>query len=152
MTSLTDLYQELKGDVVALADPLFEQSQNRLQASDEFLPHAAVLTAEGKVVMLGAMTGTRGGSANAAQVLAMVHSGLRQMSREKVLVAVGVAEQVYVERGEEPVSAIQVLLEHERGLTVAMYLPYWKVEGACAFGEAFVTPAAPALNLWTPVP
>jgi hypothetical protein len=152
MSSIGELYTELKGDVVSLADPLFEHSQNRLQASDEMLPHAAVLSAEGKVVLLGAMTGSRGGTANAEQVLAMLHSGLRQMFREKVLMAVAVAELVYLERDHEPVQAIQVVIEHERGLNIAMYLPYWKVDGACAYGEAFITPVAPVLNLWPPVP
>jgi hypothetical protein len=92
MTSVTDLYSELKGDVVAIADPLFEHCQQGLRSRGAFLPHAAVLNAEGKVTLVGAMTGSKDGFANTAQVLAMLHGGLRQMSREKVLVAVGVAE------------------------------------------------------------
>lgn len=151
MNELAALYAELKAEVVALADPLFDQSQRVLQARGDVLPHAAALSAEGKVVLLGAMTGSRGGSANTGQVLAMVHSGLRQLARERVLVAVAVAQLVFVTRVNEPVQAIQVLVEHERGLTVAMHLPFWRIDGQYSYGEAFVTPAEPALNLWPPL-
>ncbi|HUQ11685.1 MAG TPA: hypothetical protein VM146_15325 [Steroidobacteraceae bacterium] len=153
MSSLADLYAELKADVVALADPLIEQSQKRLQAKDDFLPHAAVLGADGKVVLMGAMTGSRDGQAHASHIMPMVLSGVRQVSREKVVVAVGIAENVSLTRGEMPMQAIKVLLEHERGLTVAMFLPFHKAgSGDYYFGEAFVTPANPELRLWTRLP
>lgn len=153
MSSLADLYAELKADVVAIADPLFEHSQKRLQAKDDFLPHAALLSAEGKVVLMGAMTGSRDGQANSSHILPMLLNGVRQVSREKVLVAIGIAENVSLTRGEMPMQAIKVLLEHERGLTVALFLPFHKADnGEYYFGEAFVTPAPPALNLWPPVP
>jgi hypothetical protein len=153
MSSLADLYAELKNDVVAVVDPLFQHSQTSLQGRDFFLPHSAVLTPEGKVSLLGAMTGSKGGHANAPQVLQMLHKGLRQMSREKVLVAVGVATQVTLTRGEQPMTAIRVLLEHERGLVVALTLPFHRDdEGRYFFGEPFVTPAEPELNLWMPLP
>lgn len=149
MSSLADLYSELKADVAALADPLFEHSQNHLRARDAFLPHAAVLSAEGKVVMMGAMTGSRDGQASAEYILPMLLGGIRQMSREKVLVAFGVAESVSLNRGETPMQAIKVLLEHERGLNVALFLPFRKAEdGEYQFGEPFVTPAPPPLKLW----
>ena len=153
MSSLADLYTELKSDVVAIADPLFEQSRKRLQASDDFLPHAAVLSAEGKVVLIGAMTGSKNGQANAMHILPMVHGGIRQMSREKVLVAFGIAQNVTLTRGDMPMQAVKVQLEHERGLSVALFLPFYKSgEGEYYFGESFVTPANPDLNLWPPVP
>lgn len=153
MSSLSELYAELKADVVAIADPLFEHSQKRLQARDDFLPHGAVLDTDGKVVVLGAMTGSKDGQARAEQILPMLLGGIRQMSREKVLVAIGIAENVSLTRGDMPMQAIKVLLEHERGLTVAMYLPFYKSEeGEYFFGEAFVTPATPAMNLWPPIP
>ena len=153
MSSLSELYAELKADVVAIADPLFEHSQKRLQAKDDFLPHGAVLDTDGKVVVLGAMTGSKGGQARAEQILPMLLGGIRQISREKVLVAIGIAENVSLTRGDMPMQAIKVLLEHERGLTVAMYLPFYKSEeGEYFFGEAFVTPATPAMNLWPPIP
>lgn len=152
MSDLAILYAEVKGDVVALADPLFEQAQKVLQVRDDFPPSAAVMTSEGRVVVLGAMTGTKGGAATAEQVLAMLHAGIRQMSRERVLTGVAFSQLVFVTRANEPVQAIRVLVEHERGLTVAMNLPFWKIDGEYNYGEAFVTPAAPPLNLWPPVP
>ena len=152
MSSLSELYNELKTDVIAIADPLFEQSQKRLEARDDFLPHGAVLNAEGRVIVLGAMTGSKDGQATAAQILPMLQNGIRQMSREKVLVAIGIAENVSLTRGDMPLQAIKVLLEHERGLTVALFLPFHKADGGYYYGEAFVTPAHPSLNLWPPVP
>ena len=153
MSSLAELYAELKSDVVAIADPLFEHSQKRLQATGDFLPHAAVLNSDGKVVLIGAMTGSKNGQANAVHILPMVHGGIRQMSREKVLVAFGIAQNVTLTRGDMPMQAIKVQLEHERGLTVALFLPFHKAaEGEYYFGESFVTPANPDLNLWPPVP
>ena len=153
MSSLADLYAEVKADVVAVADPLFEHSRNRLQAKDDFLPHAAVLDADGKVVLMGAMTGSRDGQAHATHILPMLFNGVRQVSREKVLVAVGIAENVSLTRGDMPMNAIKVQLEHERGLNVAMFLPFHKAEsGEYYFGEAFVTPAVATLKLWPAVP
>jgi hypothetical protein len=153
MSSLSDLYAELKTDVVALADPLFEHSQKRLQARDDFLPHAALLDTDGKVVLIGAMTGSKDGHANSNQILPMLHGGIRQMSREKVLVAIGIAENVSLTRGDMPMQAVRVQLEHERGLNVAMFLPFYKSEeGEYYFGEAFVMPCTPEVNLWPPVP
>ena len=67
--------------------------------------------------------------------------------------AVGIAENVSLTRGESTLQAIKVLLEHERGLTVALFLPFQRTDGGeYHFGEAFVTPATPALDLWPPVP
>ena len=40
MSSLSELYAELRPMVVALADPLVDHSQKQLQARDYFLPHA----------------------------------------------------------------------------------------------------------------
>jgi hypothetical protein len=66
---------------------------------------------------------------------------------------VGVATQVTLTQGEQPLSAIRVLLEHERGLTVALALPFHRDDqGRYSFGEAFATPAEAELNLWTPLP
>jgi len=153
MLSLSELYNELKIDVVAIADPLFEHSRARLQACDGFLPHGAVLDTEGKVVVLGAMTGSKGGQASASQILPLLHGGVRQMFREKVVVAVGIAENVSLTRGGMPLQAIKVSLEHERGLNVALFLPFHKSEqGEYFYGESFVMPAHPVMNLWPPVP
>lgn len=153
MNHVADLYAELKTDVVALADPLFEHCRQGLRARGAFLPHAAVLNAEGRITMVGAMTGSKDGFANGAQVVAMLHGGLRQMSREKVLVAVAVAETYSGMRAGQPLQAIKVSFEHERGLSVALLLPFQKDRyGVYAFGESFVVPVQPELKLWTAPP
>lgn len=153
MNHVAQLYEEVKSDVVALADPLFDHCRQGLRARGAFLPHAAALNAEGRVTLLGAMTGSQDGFANAAQVIAMLQGGLRQMSREKVLVAVGLAERHSGTRANQPFQAIKVSLEHERGLSVALFLPYEKDRyGVYTFGESFVVPVAPELRLWTPPP
>ena len=152
MTSVAALYDELKAEVVALADPLFEHCRQGLRARGAFLPHAAVLNAEGRITLMGAMTGSKDGFANGAQVLAMLHGGLRQLSREKVLVAVAVAQNYSGVRANQPMQAIRVLFEHERGLAVALFLPFHKDQmGVYAFGESFVVPAAAELKLWPTV-
>jgi hypothetical protein len=149
MTSLRDLYDEIRGDVIALADPLIEQSQKLLEARADFLPQAAVLTPEGTVTLVGAMTGSKDGAANAEQVLSMLHGGLRQMAREKVLSAIGIVENAAVRRDGQPMRVIHVLVEHERGLTVAMMLPYLRnQDGTYAYGEPFVLPSEPQLKVW----
>ena len=151
--SLADLYAELRADVAAIADPLIEHSQKQLRARNDFLPHAAVLNPEGKVVLMGAMTGSRDGRASAGHILPMLLDGVRQVASERVLVAVGIAENVSLTRAENATQAIKVLLEHERGLTVALFLPFHRTDGGeYRFGEPFVTPAPPALNLWPPLP
>lgn len=150
MKSVAELYDELKADVVAIADPLLEHCQQGLRSRGAFLPHAAVLNAEGRVTLVGAMTGSKDGFANTAQVLTMIHGGLRQMSREKVLVAVGVAESYSGIRANQPMQAIRVLFEHERGLCVAMFQPFEKNEyGVYKFGDSFVVPVAPEVGLWS---
>jgi hypothetical protein len=149
MTSVAALYDELKAQVVAVADPLFEHCRQGLRARGAFLPHAAVLNAEGRITLMGAMTGSKDGFANSAQVLKMLHGGLRQLAREKVLVAVAVAENHSGIRGNQPMQSIRVLFEHERGLAVALFLPFHKDHlGVYAFGESFVMPASPEVKLW----
>ena len=64
--------------------------------------------------------------------------------------AVGVAEDVTVTPiGQPPTQAIKVLIEHSRGLTVALYLPFKKkfLRGI-VFGETFSAPASPEVNPW----
>ena len=153
MNHVAQLYEELKSDVVALADPLFDHCRQGLRARGAFLPHAAALNAEGGVTLVGAMTGSKDGFANGAQVIAMLHGGLRQMSREKVLVAIAVAEGYSGLRANQPLQAIKVAIEHERGLAVALFLPFQKDDyGVYSFGESFVVPVKPELGLWTAPP
>ena len=148
MNASDELYAELKGDMAALAEPLFEFSEQCLRDRGNFLPHAAVLTAEGHVEFVGAALDAPGGMTNSAEVLPLLHAGLRAMATKKQLIAVAVAENVTVTPDGEPsTDAVKVLFEHQRGLTVALYLPFRKrfLRGY-TFGQIFSVAASPEVN------
>jgi hypothetical protein len=153
MSGAAELFAELRADVVALADPLIEQAQSTLRSRGRYLPQAAVLCPEGRVTMVGAMMSSKDGFAQPEQVLTMLSGGLRQMARERVLVAVAVAATYSIMRGDQQVQAIRVLVEHERGLSVAMFVPFRRTEiGSHEFQTPFVQPVPAELKLWAPVP
>ena len=150
MSTQEELYAGLKGDIAALVEPLFDFSENCLRERGNFLPHAAVLTAEGVVELTAAAPDSPDGLTNSVEVLPLLHGGLRAMAKEKALVAIAVAENVTVTPDGEPsTAAIKVLFEHQRGLTVAMYLPFSKrfLRGY-VFGQAFTIAALPEVNAW----
>lgn len=150
MRTPEELYAELKPDIEAVAAPLFEFSRTCLRKRGSFLPHAAVLTEEGEVELVGALP--EGGSdlTNSTEVLPVLHEGLRCQSRETHLKAIGVAEHVTITtKDERPTQAIKVLLEHRRGLAVALYLPFRKRIWGFAFGKSFSVAATPEVGAWS---
>ena len=54
MNSPQELYVALKADVAALAEPLFEVSEQCLREQGNFLPHGAVLTKDGSIELVAA--------------------------------------------------------------------------------------------------
>jgi hypothetical protein len=150
MTKIQDLYADIKPDLGAIADPLLELSGRFLRERGNFLPHAAVLTQEGKVTLLGAMCNTSDGVADSDYIKPLLRDGLRTMASETRLKAVGVAERVTVNQsGGEPVRAIKVLLEHRQGVNVAFYMPFTNEDsGALTFGKTFSVPANSEINAW----
>jgi hypothetical protein len=150
MNAPQGLYAELKGDIAALAEPLFDFSEKCLRKHGNFLPHAAVLLEDGTVELLMSAPDSPGGLANSAQVLPLLHEDLRAMARAKPLSAVAVAENVTVTReGEASTDAVKVLFEHRRGLTIALYLPFGKrfLRGY-SFGQTFSISAQAEVNAW----
>lgn len=136
--STDELYAELKGDIAAIANPLFDFSEQCLEKRGNFLPQGAVLDANGKVGLVAASPDPIGRS-NSTEVLPHLREGLRAQAREEELAAIGVAENVTVTpQGQPSTEAIKVLFEHERGLVVALYLPFKKkfLRGY-SFGKAF---------------
>ena len=85
MSTQAEIYSAVKGELGALARPLFEKSEQLLRERGDFLPHAAVLAPEGRVSLLGAMCNTKDGFANSWHILPMVHDGLRSMAGEREL-------------------------------------------------------------------
>lgn len=147
--STDELYAELKGDIAAVANPLFDFSERCLKERGNFLPHGAVLDANGKVGLVAASPDPNGHS-NSTEVLPLLHEGLRAQAREKELVAIGVAENVTVTpQGQPSTEAIKVLFEHKRGLVVALYLPFKKkfLRGY-SFGQAFTVVTTGEVNAW----
>jgi hypothetical protein len=89
---------------------------------------------------------------NSTEVLPLLHEGLRASAQEKNdLVAIGVAENVTVTPDGQPsTEAIKVLLEHKRGLVVALYLPFKKkILRGYSFGQAFTVAASGEVNAWS---
>jgi hypothetical protein len=150
MQSTEELYAELKPEMGAVADPLFEFSEQCLRKHGNFLPHGVVLTVEGKIELVGVQTGQD--SANSVEVLPLLHEGLRSRAQDGQVLAVGVAENVTVtQQGQGSTKAIKVLFEHRRGLTVALYLPFEKrLLKGYQFGQSFSVLANAEVNAWPP--
>ena len=151
METTNNLYSELKPDIQALATPLLEFSEKCLRNRGNFLPHGAVLTETGEVTLVAAAPDMGRDCTNSTEVLPVLHDGLRQKARMCALKAIGVAENVTVTReAQTATAAIKVLIEHARGLTVALYLPFEKrfLRGY-EFGETFSVMAQPEVNAWT---
>jgi len=125
MTDTNTLYAQLKPQLESVATPLINFSKQCLRDHGDFLPHAAVLTAQDKVELVGAHSGRE--LANAAEILPLLHGALRSLAKEKALAALGGAESVTINLpGQPSTKAIKVLFEHRRGLTVSLYVPYEK--------------------------
>ena len=149
MSTQAEIYAAVKGDLGALARPLFEKSEQLLRERGDFLPHAAVLSSEGKVSLLGAMCNTKDGFANSWHILPIVHEGLRSMAFERALAAIGVAECVAAIPGAGAIPAVKVLLEHQRGLAIAFYLPYAREDsGDYSFGKMVTYFTESEVNAW----
>jgi hypothetical protein len=80
----------------------------------------------------------------------MLHEALRAAAREEKLRAVAVCEDVTITlEGEKKTAAIKVLVEHQRGLCAALYVPYKrKWFGGYEFGSMFVRSASPEVLVW----
>ncbi len=119
------LYSELKPDIQALCTSLFEVSESLVRKQGTFLPHGAILTRGDEVKMVAAAPDGPGNLRTPAETLPLLHEGLRHLVAEHSAKALAVAESVTVALGGgAPTKAIKVLIEHERGLCTAMYLPW----------------------------
>ena len=141
------LYNEVKSDIQRVVDPLFPLAKGRLDKTGSFLPFGSTLTKEGKVQVVAAYDGKE--IVSSKEVLPMLHDSLRNSAKEGASI-IAVCEWVTLDiEGKGKTQAIKVLVEHNRGLTVAFYLPVhkpflrnWQV------GEMFVKPASPEIKAW----
>lgn len=150
MTIADALYSEVKPDIEAIANPLFDFSELCLRKRGNFLPHAAVLTVDGEVRLVAAAPDTSDDYTNSTEVLPLLHDGIRVQARGTALKAIGIAENVTVTpEGQKTTKAIKVLFEHKRGLTVALYLPFEKkLLRGYVFGTTFSVAASPEVDAW----
>ena len=150
MNTSAELYAVIRPDLVSLVSPLSERSEKMLRDHGDFLPHAAVLTSDGKVTMVGAMCNKRDGFANSWHILPMLHDGLRAMANEKDIVAVAVAECVTEIPGISREPAIKIQVEHQRALAIAFFLPFARdPAGECTFGKTLTVRTEPEIKVWT---
>ncbi len=150
MSTAPDLYSAVKPDLGAIAGPLVERSEKLLLEQGDFLPHAAVLTDEGRVSLLGAMCNSNKGFANSWHILPMIYDGLRSMANERELRAVGVAACVDEIPGVAQTRAIRIFVEHRLAYTIAFYLPFSRNEdGQYEFGRTISVQADPEIKVWT---
>jgi hypothetical protein len=147
---MDDLYAELKPDIYALADPLFGASETFLHNRGTFLPHGAVMTAEGKVELVMAIPPGKDRPVSTVEILPLLHDALRQATRTKDIKAVAVCEDVKITpTGQKQTAAVKVLVEHQRGLCIALYLPYQrKPVGGYSFGNMMALAASPEVKPW----
>ncbi len=150
MTDSDALYSELKPDIEAVATALFDLSEIFLKKRGNFLPHGAVLSADGEVQLVAAAPDTNNDYTNSTEVLPILHQGLRGQAAQNSLQAIGVAENVTITpAGQATTQAIKVLFEHKRGLTVALYMPFSKkLFKGYTFGSIFSVSASPEINAW----
>ena len=144
------LFRELKPDVEQLAQPLFEASSNFVKAKGAFLPHGAVLTVGNEVRLVMAVPPGEDRAVSTLEILPLLHEALRQAGGTEQLRAVAVCEDVRITlEGQNQESAVKVLLEHRRGLCVALYMPFHKRAFlGYGFDEIVVQPASPEVSPW----
>ena len=137
----------------ALTAPVFEFSELCVRKRGGFLPHGAVLTGNGQIVLVGSSVAgaTTDTLASPADLLPTLHEGLRETTRKRGGVATAVSEDVTITQdGERPTQAIKVLFEHQRGLTVALYIPFTKsIFRGYRFLSMISKIARPEVNAWS---
>ena len=145
------LFRELKPDVEQLAHPLFQASCKFVMARGAFLPHGAVLTAGDEVRLVMAVPPGEDRPVSTVEILPLLHEALRQAAGTEQLRALAVCEDVRITLvGKNQTPAIKVLLEHRRGLCIALYMPFHKrMFLGYRFDEIFVLPANPEVRPWS---
>jgi hypothetical protein len=145
-----DLFAELKPQIEALAEPLFGASKVFVGRRGGFVPHGAVLETGGEVRLMMAAPDDLDAPVSPAEILPRLHDALRADARDHDLAAVAVCEDVTITpTGQKPTKAVKVLVEHRRGLTIALYLPWKrKLLSGHVFGQVMALAAKPEVQPW----
>jgi hypothetical protein len=149
MTDVASLYRELKVDLERVSSPLFDCAQQQVRKRGAFLPFGASLSNKGELALHAGSTGEE--LVSSTEVLPLLHAGLRTAAAQGGLSAVAVCEWVKITPdGGEQTDAIKVLVEHERGLTVAFYVPCRRrrLLGSWRFAATLAKSAEPEVQPW----
>jgi hypothetical protein len=142
------LYKELQTDLDRISGPLFEFGEQQVRKRGMFLPFGATLKRGGEVALEAASSGAE--SESSIEILPILHEGLRVTVKQGGISAVAICEWVKITReGGKQTDAMKVLVEHERGLTVAFYVPCHKsIFRGWAFEGMFAQQTEPEVRAW----
>ena len=115
------LYREVQDDLNRVVGPLFEFGESQVRKRGAFLPFGATLNVSSEIGMEAAGAGEEYSSA--IEILPILQEGLRARAKADQLSAVAVCEWVKINRDGKRTDAMKVLVEHQRGITVAFYVP-----------------------------
>jgi hypothetical protein len=144
------LYRELKPEIEQLANALFAPSRIFLKKRGAFLPHGALLTANRSVqLVMAAPDNLKQELVSTIEVLPNLHEALRLGAVQEAASALAVCEDVRISTDRQSETrAIKVLIEHQRGLCVALYMPFRRSVLGYSFGDIFATAAKPEVKAW----
>ena len=150
MSEFESLYSELKSEVEQLAGALVGPTQLFIRNRGAFLPHGALLDARGAVqLIMAAPDNLQQEQVSAIEVLPNLHEALRQGATLEDTSALAVCEDVRVRAdGQRETRAIKILIEHRRGLCVALYMPFRRKLFGYSFDDMFAVHANPEVNAW----
>jgi|ERR1700722_2176804 hypothetical protein len=126
-----------------LLDTLVRVTKTLLEKQGTFLPHGAMVLADGQVALVGAQTKEE--QPGAQKALLFLESGLRGMATQGKCIAVGIALDTRLKAAPRQADvgkdAIWVMLEHKDGTSMSIFIPYAKTgAGIFAYEETFRTP------------
>jgi hypothetical protein len=148
MANTPELYREIKGDLDAVAGPLFDFGRKMVAKQGAFLPFGVALGPDGKLAHCGGATGKE--KASSVEMLPLIHAGLRQAAKQNGARALGVCEWVKITPpNAAQTDAIKVLVEHVKGGAFRFYVPCAKrLLRGWEFGAMIALGAEPEINAW----
>jgi hypothetical protein len=148
MGNTPELYREVKADLAAVSGPLFDLARKHVSDRDAFLPFGAVLGQNGKIALIAGAVERE--TASSAEILPLVHAGLRHAAKPGGAKALGVCEWVKITPPDgTQTDAIKVLVEHAKGCAFRFYVPCRKrLLGGWEFGPMMALGAEPEINAW----
>ncbi len=151
MPSSDPLCNELRPELQSIAVPLLQFSPRCTEKHGAFLPHGAVLASDGQAHLCAAAPADGREITSSTEILPVLHEGLRSNAVQYDAWAVGVAEDLTVTLpGRRPSKSIKVLIEHRRGMTVAVYVLFRrKLSGGHAFERPQTADSTAEASPWS---